>query len=64
MGEVGGGVKALLICFKVSEQDFDSGREASSQFEGEPGRERKRFCIGKQSEKDDNATEVQTHQEL
>ena len=52
LGEVGGRAKALNL-FKVSEQAFDSGREASSQDEGEPGRKRKRFSKGKQCEKDD-----------
>ena len=37
----------------MSEQAFDSGREESSQDEGEPGRKRKRFSKGKQLEKDD-----------
>ena len=37
----------------MSEQAFDSGREASSQDEGEPGRKRKRFSKGEQCEKDD-----------
>ena len=39
--------------FKVSEQAVDSGREASSQDEEEPGRKRKRFSKGNQCEKDD-----------